>query len=65
MTGLADDTVKLNAIRIHLGEVNNAMMDAHPEFQRVHTVTARPPEKLKQVRGPVLVVLYTLQCLHC
>ena len=58
VTGRSDDTVKLNAIRVHLGEVNNAMMDAHPEFQQVHTVALRPPEKRKQVRGPVLVVLY-------
>ena len=61
VTGRADDTVKLNAIRIHLGEVNIALMEAHPEFQQVHTVAVRASEKHTRIRGPVLVVLYTAE----
>ena len=60
--GRADDTVKINAVRVHLNEINRALMDAHREFTQVYTLALQPPGNNKIKRrhpGTVLVVLYT------
>ena len=60
--GRADDIVKINTVRVHLNEINRALMDPHRELTQVYTVALQMSGNNNIKRRhlcTVLVVLYT------
>lgn len=58
LIGRNEDMLKITGVRVYLSEITRALRECYPSISHVHALSLPAPPTL--VRGPLIVVLYSL-----